>query len=323
MKIVEFVVGNTIETSLVVKSASARKTKAGKTYLVVEFFDGQNTISGNYWDWTTNNIPPVNAILDITAQVTEWNGTKQLNIKTMSTCTTKILADFAPTSGYDIAETYKAAYNLMTEVRDDTLRTLALALMEQLREHWLHVPGAVSIHHNFIGGTLVHSYNVARLALSIANNLEGANVDLAVVGGMLHDLGKLFTYNVNGVNIEKTANGRLYEHLFMGAEFIGNFADNVVDTDDPYVYGKVRLLRHIILSHHGRLEYGSPVTPQCIEAYIVHYADTLDATNEQLRVATEAAPETTNWTDKLWALGNCPHLTHRYVAGILQEKTEE
>lgn len=321
MKIAEFVVGSMIETSLVVKSASARKTKAGKPFLIVEFFDGQDTISGNYWDWTTGNIPAVNAILDVSAQVTEWQGTKQLTIKSMSTCTTKILADFAPTSDFDIADIYKRAYALMDDVKDETLRTIALAALEQLRELWLHVPGAISVHHNFIGGTLVHSYNVAKIAKSIAGNLVGANEDLAVVGAMLHDLGKLFTYTMKGINIEKTANGRLYEHLFIGAEFIGNFADEQVDTDDPYIYGKVRLLRHIILSHHGRLEYGSPVTPQCIEAYIVHYADSLDATNEQLRVATKNAPETTNWTEKLWPLGNCPHLTHRYVAGIMPENS--
>ena len=323
MKIAEFVVGSMIETPLVVKTATPKKTKAGKPYLTIEFFDGQNTISGNYWDWTTGKIPAVNTILDVNAQVTEWNGTKQLNVKSMSTCTTKILADFAPTSGYDIGEIYKAAYTLMSDVKDDTLRTLALAALEELREQWLYVPGAVSIHHNFIGGTLVHSYNVARLARDIARNLVGANEDITVVGAMLHDLGKLFTYRMNGINIEKTANGKLYEHLFMGAEFIGNFAEAHVDVADPYVYGKVRLLRHIILSHHGSLEFGSPVTPQCIEAYIVHYADTLDAANEQLRVATENAREDSNWTDKLWPLGNCPHLTHKYVADLMKENTEE
>ena len=321
MKIKDFATNDMVETALVVMSATARETKAKKPYLTLELFDGTDRIIGNYWDWSTGNIPAVNAILDVLAQVTEWQGTKQLNIKALKTNTTKQLADFSPNSGFDIAETYKDAYALMSEVRDDTLRTIALAVLEELRPSWITVPGAVSVHHNYVGGTLVHSYGVATKAKALAEVTEGANVDLAIVGGMLHDLGKLFTYRINGVNIDKTANGNLYEHIFMGAEFIGNFAESHVDTEDPYVYGKIRLLRHIILAHHGVLEYGSPVTPQCIEAYIVHFADNLDATNEQIRVATKAAADSI-WTDKLWPLSNRPHLTHRYTADIMKGKTE-
>lgn len=320
MKIKDFEVGKMYkQIPLVVVSAVARETKARKPYLSVKLFDGTDTISGNYWDWLSGNIPEVNAIVDVSCQVVEWQGEKQLNISAMSLNTTHTIAEFAPTSEHNISDTYKAAYSLMSDIKDDVLRNVALGALEELKEQWLTVPGAVSVHHNYIGGTLIHSYDVARKAKAIAEVTDGANVDLATVGGMLHDIGKLFTYSINGVTIDMTANGRLYEHLFMGAEFIGNFAESHVDTENPYVYGKIRLLRHIILAHHGSLEFGSPVTPQCIEAYIVHYADAIDATNEQLRVASKAASDTTNWTDKLWTLNNRPHLTHNYVASIMEE----
>lgn len=316
MKIAQLEVGKLCDIALVVKSAVARETKAKKPYLVIEFYDGIDTIVGNYWDWTSGNIPDVNAILDVKAQVTEWQGIKQLNVKSMATCTTRQLADFAPTSTYDIAETYKAAYALMSDVRDDTLRTLAVAILEELRELWITVPGAKSVHHAYIGGTLIHSYNVAVKAKAMAEVTEGANVDVATVGAMLHDLGKLYTYKIDGVNIDLTSDGKLYEHLFIGAEFLGNFAENLVDTDNPMVYGKVRLLRHIILSHHGKLEYGSPVTPQCIEALIVHLADMLDASVEQV---LEASRKVGNdiWTDKVWNLNNKPQLSVQYVEYLM------
>lgn len=313
MKIKDLSINDVCTITLVVLSATARETKAKKPYLALEFFDGTDKINGNYWDWATDKIPAVNDILDVSAQVTEWAGNKQLNVKAMRKNTTRVLADFAPTSGYDISETYKNAYSLMNDVKDETLRTIAVALLEELKELWLTVPGAISVHHNYIGGTLIHSYGVATKAKALAEVTEGANVDLATVGGMLHDLGKLYTYDINGVSIDKTANGKLYEHLFIGAEFIGNFADSHVDMDDPYVYGKIRALRHIILSHHGKLEYGSPVTPMCIEAYIVHYADMLDATNEQIRTANNNGPI---WTDRIYTLGNCPHLSHEYVGEL-------
>ena len=320
MKIKDFEVNSLIKVSLVVKTVTARETKSKKPYLQLEFFDGTDTITGNYWDWVSGNIPAVNAILDVTAQVSEWQGTKQLNVKSLATCTTHTLADFMPSSDYDINVIYTAAHTFMSSIKDDTLRIIATAILEELKELWLVVPGAVRVHHNYVGGTLVHSYNVAVKARALASVTEGANVDLATVGAMLHDIGKLYTYRLDGVNIDKTANGKLYDHIFIGAEFIGNFAEAHVDVDDPYVYGKVRLLRHIILSHHGSLEFGSPVTPQCIEAYIVHYADALDATNEQIRVATKNAGEI--WTDKIWTLSNSPHLSHTYVDKIMSEEND-
>lgn len=312
MKISELELNQVYDITLVVKSATAKETRAKKPYLALEFYDGIDTINGNYWDWTTGNIPAVNTILDVRAQVTEWQGNKQLTVKSMVTNTTKVLADFMPDSGINISDIYKDAYSLLSEVKDDTLREIALSVLEDLRELWITVPGAKQVHHAYVGGTLVHSYSVARLAGAIATTVPEANWDLCVVGGMLHDLGKLFTYTINGISIDMTSNGRLYEHLFIGAEFIGNFADSHVNTDNPYVYAKVRLLRHIILSHHGSLEHGSPVTPQCIEAYIVHHADSLDATIEQIRVAGEKAGEA-RWSDKIYTLNNRPHLTPLYV----------
>lgn len=316
MKIAQLEVGKVCEIALVVKSAVARETKAKKPYLVVEFFDGTDTIVGNYWDWSSGNIPDVNAILDVKAQVTEWQGVKQLNIKAMSTCTTRQLADFAPTSIHDIAETYKAAYALMMDVADDTLRTIAIAILEELKELWITIPGAKNVHHAYIGGTLIHSYNVAVKAKAMAMVTEGANVDMVTVGAMLHDLGKLYTYKIDGVNIDTTSDGKLYEHIFIGAEFLGNFAEMHVDTDNPMVYGKIRLLRHIILSHHGKLEYGSPVPPQCIEALIVHLADMLDASAEQIIDASRKVGDDI-WTDKIWTLNNKPHLSVQYIKYLM------
>lgn len=323
MKIKELVVGELCNITLVVKSAIAKETKAKKPYLAMEFYDGVDIIAGNYWDWSSGNIPSTNAILDVTAQVTEWQGSKQLNIRSLKNNTTAHLADFMPSSNHDIAKVYNDAYALMTAVEDDALRTIALAALEELREQWLTVPGATSVHHAFIGGTLVHSYETAVLAGNIAMIVPEANVDLAVVGAMLHDIGKLFTYKMNGIAIDRTTDGNLYEHIFMGAEFIGNFADSHVNTNDFKVGHKIRLLRHIILSHHGQLEYGSPVTPMCIEAHIVNHADGLSATAEQIRIAAGKAPEKSMWTERIYTLNNRAQLNPAYVDFIMHNQEEE
>ena len=318
MKIKDLTIGDMCEITLVLVSATARETKAKKPFLTMEFFDGTDKIVGNYWDWTSGNIPPKNSILDIKAQVTEWSGAKQLNIKSLRISTDKILSDFAPTSRHNISDIYKDAWALVNEVKDDTLRTIGLAALEELSNAWLRIPGAVSVHHNYIGGTLIHSYSVAKIAKAIASQIKEANIELVVVGAMLHDIGKLFTYTIDGVTIEKTSQGRLYDHIVIGVNIIDDIANrHIFKTPSLHsindAIDKVGLIKHIILSHHGKLEYGSPVSPQCIEAYIVHHADMLDATIEQI----VSASGNEVWTNKLWTLSNSPHLTPNIVTSLM------
>lgn len=312
IKIKDLEIGSSYSLTLVVKSATSKTTRNGKPYLALEFYDGTDTINGNYWDWAGKKIPEANTIVDMEVTVTEWAGKKQLTVNSMTTNTTKILSDFAPVSEHNLSDVYKEAFSMLSEVKDDFLRNLSLSILEELRHAWLTVPGAKSIHHAYIGGTLVHSTSTAKIAKAIAGVVDGANVDLCVVGGMLHDLGKLYSYKLDGVVIHNTDEGMLYDHTFMGAEFVGNFAESHFDMDDIYNLHKVRLLRHIILSHHGKLEYGAAVTPKCIEAYIVNAADGIDASTEQLRAAARNVPDMM-WTDKIYTMNNAQQLTPAYV----------
>lgn len=320
VKISDFGVNQQCELVLVVLAATARKTRAGKPYLVLDLFDGTDKITGNYWDWSGKAIPENNAILNVTAQVTEYNGNKQLNISGLSTNTSVDITEFAVSSGHDLDALYDDACQLIESVLDLGLKELALMIMSQLKVKWLTIPGAKGIHHAYVGGTLVHSLSVAKISRSIAAVTPGANMDLCTVGGMLHDIGKLFTYKMDGVVIGMTDEGMLFEHLFMGAEFIGNFVDNNIENGLLNMYGsseeKTELLRHIILSHHGNLEHGSPVTPMSIEAYIVHHADMIDATAEQIRDGSKKA--TGKFTDRLYVLNNRPHLTVQYVEEVME-----
>lgn len=322
MKISNLEVGKSCTITLVVKSATPRETRAKKPYLVLELYDGVDTITGNYWDWVSGNIPEVNSILDVTANVTEWQGKKQLTVTSLRNNTTRHLSEFMPSNGNDISKVYNQAYELCCTIKDDMLRSLTLGILEALQDHWLTVPGASGVHHAYVGGTLVHSYSVAKIAKAMAEQIPEANVDLCIAGGMLHDVGKLYTYKIDGIAIGRTDEGNLYEHIFMGAEFVGNFADTVVNTDEYLTMKKLQLLRHIILSHHGKLEFGSPVTPQCIEAFIVNYADGVDASVEQIRAAARKVPDNVKWTERIYTLGNCAQLTPNYVGVVMANYKE-
>lgn len=323
MKISNLEVGKSCTITLVVKSATPRETRAKKPYLVLELYDGVDTITGNYWEWTSGNIPEVNSILDVTANVTEWQGKKQLTVNALRNNTTRHLAEFMPSNGVDIGSVYNEAHALLSNIKDDAMRDLGLGILEALQSSWLTVPGAVGVHHAYVGGTLVHCTSVAKIAKAIAEQIPEASVDLCILGGFLHDIGKLYTYRMDGISIDMTDDGRLYEHIFMGAEFVGNFADSVINTDDYYNMKKLQLLRHIILSHHGSLEYGSPVTPQCIEAFIVSHADGVDASAEQIRTAARKVTGNIKWTDRIYTLGNRNQLTPDYVSFIMTEGKKE
>ena len=318
MKIKELVIGENVNVTLVVTSATARETKAKKPFLALELYDGTDTIFGNYWDWLGEKVPGKNSIVDIRAQVTEYMGVKQLNIKTMKLNTEKHLSEFSPVSAHDIGTIYKNAYASAIEIKDDLLRNLAVDILEQLRTKWLEVPGAKSVHHAFVGGTLVHCLSVANIAKSISANIPQSNDELCFVGGLLHDLGKLFTYRLDGITVEMTDAGMLYEHTFIGAEFIGNFAEGQLWYNEDAMEAKLEILRHIILSHHGLLEYGAAVPPLCVEAHVVSYADGVDASVQQV-IEQSAKKGEVKWTDKIYTLSNRPHLNTHYVKAVFSE----
>ena len=322
MKIKDQKMGSKCTIPLVVISATARKTKAGKPYLQMEFFDGTDSITGNYWDWAGKVIPEKNSILNVNAQLTEYLGTPQLNIKSMTTNTELHISEFTPNSGVDIGATYLEAYEMASNVTDDFLRELTLTILDQLKHLWVTAPGANTIHHAYTAGTLIHSVSVAKIAKALAEVIPDSFIELATVGGLLHDVGKLFGYRINGIVCEMTDEGLLYEHTFLGAQFINNFAEENNLLKDEKDEAKLELLCHIILSHHGKREYGAAVPPSSLEAHIVHQADALDAAAEQIRVESEKVGRV-KWTERIWALENRPHITTQYTNAVYHntEKT--
>lgn len=317
MKISAMKIGDVVEATLVVTSATARETKNKKPYLQLELYDGIDKITGNYWDWRGQNVPEINSILDVTGQITEYLGQKQFNIKGIARNTTRHLSEFAPDSGVDIPEAFKEAYDLAMSIQDDFLRNVTLHIFELLQSNLLVAPGAKGVHHAFIGGTLVHSLSVAKIAKGIVEQVPDANLDLCIAGALLHDVGKVFTYDIDGITIKMTNEGQLFDHTFIGARLISFVTDDFVT--GPSDEFKAMLLTHIVLSHHGKLEYGAAVPPQCIEAYIVSHADGIDAEAQQIRESSRKVGKSA-WTDKIYTLNNRPHITPQFIDEALFSK---
>lgn len=296
--------------TLALLECTKAKTKAGKDYLRMTLTDGEMNVAGNYWDWAGgDNLPPINNVYAVSCTVNEWNGTRQLNVAKMVLNKDADLNDFRPRLGpMSLVEEYYAnALELIDSIESPTLKAICNDAFISLKNAWLITPAAKGVHHAYVAGNLIHSFNVAVLAKSIAETTH-ANVDLCIAGGLLHDIGKLVTYTWDGIRIDMTPYGQLADHIALGNSMLSSTCQYLqVDAELEM------LLSHIILSHHGKREWGSPVEPRCIEALIVHHADNIDSTLESIR----AAESNGVWTNKVYAAGNQSFLTEEVVDAIV------
>jgi len=141
---------------------------------------------------------------------------------------------------------------------------------------YCHSTSAITHHHNYVGGNLEHAVGVVRLCNNICDMYEGINRDLAVTGAILHDIGKIKEYYSKAA-IEKTDVGNFIGHIVMGDRWIREKVTEIRKNKKEFDQDLEDKLCHIILSHHGRYEYGSPRLPKTIEAMVVHAADLMDS----------------------------------------------
>lgn len=159
-------------------------------------------------------------------------------------------------------------------------------------------PAATKIHHAYPGGLAKHSLNVCKNAINIWKNYEGSNlnIEMIVAGALLHDIGKIAEYNADG---SRTTYGNFIPHPVEGFRLISTTAMHLgVEAERDL---SLVVLSHIILSHHEKLEFGSPVAPYCAEAVIIAKADALDAAFDSMDTALDNT-EFSNTTDRLFAL---------------------
>jgi len=139
-----------------------------------------------------------------------------------------------------------------------------------------HSPSAITHHHNYVGGNLEHSLGVIRLCKNICEMYNGINRDLVVAGAILHDIGKLKEYDTKAA-IEKTHVGNFIGHIVMGDRWVREKIGELRESGKDFTQDLEDKLCHILLSHHGKYEFGSPRMPKTIEACVIHSADMMDS----------------------------------------------
>lgn len=172
-------------------------------------------------------------------------------------------------------EQIKGEIKNIENVQLKELLTLFFADHEFVKEY-THAPSAMSHHHNYVGGNLQHTVGVLRLCKNICEMYQNINKDLVVAGAILHDVGKLREYKYTAA-IDKTDIGNFIGHIVIGDRWVREKIAELKKKGTDFSQELENQLCHLILSHHGRYEYGSPRLPKTIEACVLHHADLMDS----------------------------------------------
>jgi 3'-5' exoribonuclease len=181
------------------------------------------------------------------------------------------------------------------EVTDPYLRKLMELFFEDkdLLKHYTHAPAARSVHHNYVGGLLEHSLEVAALCRHYAGSYHGLNLPLTLCGALLHDVGKIEEYDSSSLSFELTTKGKLLGHIIIGKAMLDERVQLIAGfPEDLYLE-----LSHMILSHHGQKEWGSPEIPRTFAAYALHYADLTSARLNQFALVAKKGAQDHGWTE--------------------------
>lgn len=273
--------------------ASFRDASKGN-YLRLILGDASGEIEGKIWD----NAERIHGEIRIggayilTGNLEEWQGQKSLVIQGFEPVLVYDPREFLPgKSEAEMMGIKKGIYELIAEIRDPSLRGIANLFFDdpEFAEQFFLAPAGKTVHHAYLGGLAEHSLEVARAAQLLAGCKER---ELAILGALLHDIGKLKEYTYSTI-IDLTTIGKLTGHLVLGYQM---FMDRV--SQHPFLPEDLVLrLGHILLSHHGEKQWGAAVEPQTVEAAVVYYADLSTSKIARFQaVAAMAGPD--GWTEK-------------------------
>jgi len=195
-------------------------------------------------------------------------------------CTTYDKEDIMPATDLDIGELRSNLFEEIMGIQNGPLRSLLESIFEdkEVLERYTTWPAARRYHHAYTGGLIEHSLNLVRLARTEAKHYEPhLDTDMLTAGCLLHDIGKIYEYEV-GIGITYSATGNYLGHITTGAMLVRQHIEKLRQSHpDAIDVDTEQHILHIILSHHGILEHGSPVEPQTPEAVLVHHVDACDA----------------------------------------------
>lgn len=298
----EIMENDNVVIDLKVVSKRLQESRDGKKFLLLTLADKTGELRAIDWyNASENDLKvKVNSIVRIKGRANIYSEKLQIAIDKDKDAVT-ILKEgeydpnlFISTTKKDVSKMYEEFQRIISSISDKDIRILTNIPFqdEKFVESFIVAPAAIIVHHAYKGGLLEHTLGVMKLCLEISKIYPNVNTDILISGAVFHDLGKIKEYEIRSYGIDRTTEGELIGHIVLGVQMIQECARGVPSLSS----NTLQHIEHLILSHHGELELGSPTVPKTIEAIILHGADDLDSKMGQINALKEKNSEG-DWSD--------------------------
>ena len=312
---------NVITTTFVVVSKQVKPKKTGEPYLALTLGDRTGQIEAKMWDNVEDAMGAFEQddFLKIKGLINRYNQRFQLTIHKLRKMEDAEVdfGDYLPKGTKNVDELWQALGGFVASVQDPHLKALLDAFLADpvIAHAYRNAPAAKTLHHAYIGGLLDHVVSLMRSCDLVCRNYPQVNRDLVIAGAFFHDIGKIheltyarsFTYSTRG---------QLLGHMIIELEMLQQKLAGLPD----FPGGLKTLLEHLIISHHGHYEFGSPKLPMFPEALLLHYMDDLDSKMESMRAHMERGAESSDpWAGYNPSLGRNLLDTAKFLAQATPE----
>ncbi len=302
----EFAASDLVRGVYLMDAAAVKTARNGKPYLDLTLSDCTGKIPGKAWNYTGSlNSESAGTPVYVEGAVSEFQGALQFTcdqIRVAEGSDNIDKARLVPVAPIDADAAWGELMGIVDGIQDPVYRCVTERLLRKHEAEFTAAPAAKGVHHAFLHGLLMHTRDMAWMALKAASIYgDVVNRDLLLAGTILHDIGKLQEYELTDLGLASgfTTAGNLAGHLVLGAMEVRDTCI-AIGADSE----KSLLLQHMLLAHHGKPEYGAAVEPACPEAEILSMLDMMDARVEVYRNAYKAMEPGTNSTQRVYALGH-------------------
>lgn len=293
----DLLAGTSLDDLFLLSERNLAHKKDGNPFLTVTLSDRTGQVKGVVWDQVERISEAVSEgdFVHVRAQVGEYRGSLQLVVKDMAKVSEEQVnaGDFLVATTRDITQMMGRLKEMTAKMQTPYLRELFEVFWSDDRfvEAFSNAPAAKQMHHAYIGGLLEHTLSMAVLSELIAGHYSGVDRDLLLAGVILHDIGK--TKELSYVNkIDYTDEGRFLSHIVIGLSMLDEKLKQVPNFPVTQAYQ----LKHMIVSHHGSREFGSPEPPKTIEAVLLNDIDEMDSRVNSIREYVAKDPSDGSWT---------------------------
>jgi len=275
--------GHSVKETFLLSRKVLKDKKDGGTYAALEFTDRSGNLEGIAWDNVIQSLSTLSVgdFVFVTGNVNEYNERLQVVVNSIRRVSDDEVdpKDFLPQSDQNIDTVMAEIEGFKSKVDNSHLKALLDLFFEDkiIMEKFRLAPAAKRAHHAYIGGLAIHTLNVIKLMTHIQSIYKSCNIDLLITGGILHDIGKIYEYTYTK-KLDISTKGKMLGHIMIGYELVVEKINKIPKFPEDL---KLKLL-HMILSHHGEFEWGSPKQPMFLEALILHFIDNLDSKVEMI-----------------------------------------